>query len=456
MKITKDLTKGNIYVNFFLYAIPLIFASLLSQAYDVIDGVIAGKFIGDYALGAVGATSSFDTMLNTMFSGFAVGFSVYVARLFGQKDYARMKMDIINVLCFLTIIIVATGLLCIVFRQPLFRFLKVSDTIKEDALLYFTICKAGYLVIIINSVFVQILNSLGITSFSFYASLLSAVLNIGGNLLSVTVFDLGIAGLAVSSVVSSAIVSLCYVWKLRQTFRELSSPKLPFRFCFTSVRNSLRYSLTACLQQATMYFAGLMIAPSVNAMGAAATTGYAVINRFYNICAQSYQNSSKAVSSYTAQSIGAKKYAQIRKGIFVGLLQGTLLLAPFVLVLSLFATPIASVFFSDGYSGEALDYAVTFASSFLPFIFINLINNLTHSFLRGMGAMKTLVFSTLIGCLSRITATLILVPSMQMEGVFTGWIISWLIEAVFCFCIFCFRYRTVNMIARRAEESVIK
>ena len=125
MKKTKDLTEGNLAKNFILFSIPLILSAILSQAYSTIDMIIAGRYIGDHALGAIGATSSFDILLTTLLAGFAVGFSVYVGRLFGEKNYRNMKIDIVNVLVFISAVIVATGVLCIVFCDLIFSLLNI-------------------------------------------------------------------------------------------------------------------------------------------------------------------------------------------------------------------------------------------------------------------------------------------------------------------------------------------
>ena len=451
-RVTKDLTEGNIYKNFILYVIPLILAALLSQAYSTIDSVIAGKYVGDYALGAIGAASSLSTFLSTLFSGFSVGFSIYVARLFGRKDYAKLKSDIVNVMLFLIGCLVLVGVLCVVFCKPIFAFLRVDDEILIDAMIYFCITKAGFFLIVGNSALVQILHALGVTGFSFYMSLLSAVLNIGGNIVSVTVLHMGIAGIALSTVLSSAVVMVFYLLKLRACFRELPCEKTPFRFSLHSVGASLRYSLPVCLQQGSMYFAGLVLSPITNGLGAAATTGYAVSNRFASVCATVYQNSSKVVSTYTAQSIGAGKTDRIRKGLFAGAVQSFVLVAPVLLACVLFARPISSIFFTNGYTGEAFEYAVRFAVIYLPFLLFNVINNLMHSFFRGMGALGTLIFSTAFGSAVRILLTFLLVGSMHIDGIYFGWAASWVAEALLCFVIYLCRYRNEKMIQKRIAE----
>ena len=133
MKVTKDLTTGNIWRNFLLYNLPLIGSSLLSSAYSTVDAMIAGKFISEHALGAINATSSYEMIFNALFIGFAAGFSVYVALLFGQKNYTRMKGDIVQILMFVAMVTVLVSVGSILLRDPILNYLKVDPILRRDA-----------------------------------------------------------------------------------------------------------------------------------------------------------------------------------------------------------------------------------------------------------------------------------------------------------------------------------
>ena len=450
----KNMTEGNLFRNFMLYAIPLILASLLSQAYSTVDAVIAGRYVSDGALGAIGATSAFFVMMNTAFSGFASGFSIYSARLFGQGEYARLKRDTVSILIFLGGVALLSGIVFVLLRGVLLDALCVDAVLYREAEIYYAVTLAGYPIFILNIACVQILYGLGVTGFSLTVALLSAVLNVGGNLLAVLGLGMGIEGLALASILAALAALVFYLVKLRGVFRSMPTKgvRLPLRL--SCVGASLRYSLPACMQQMAMYLSGLLVTPNINVLGAAATTGYSVAMRFQDLTAQSYQNSSKALSVYTAQCIGAGKEERIPRGILWGLVQGVFLMLPFVAVSVIWAEPIAALFFREGFSGESMAIAVRFARYFLPLIYINMLNNLGHAFLRGMGSMKLLLISTVVGSIARVIATKLLAPSMGIEGVYWGLVISWAVEAVFFLLLFLLRYRTPSAIVRRARESL--
>ncbi len=449
MKVVKNLTEGNIYKNFFLFAIPLIAASLLSSMYSTVNAMIAGKYIDNFAMGAVGATEAFNTMVSCLFSGFTIGASIHTARLFGQKDYKSVKQNIYGILSCLCTGILAVSVLTLLFCDPLLSFLEIDESIREGARTYFIIYVAGQLFPILNVSLIQILHAVGVTNYMLYMSLLSMGLNIGGNLFTVLVLDMGVAGLALSTILSSAIVTGLYLLKIRAAFLDMPSERVKIGFYFPMVRASLPYSLPASMQQVVMYLATFFISPSINALGPAATTGYAACLRIYNLSAPCYQNSSKAVANYVSQSIGAGESENIPRGLRVGLLQGAVLLLPFVLGTVIFARPFSSLFFESGYTGEAFEYAVRFSRVYMPLVYLNMLNNLAHSFFRGMGSMLELFVSTLSASATRLVLTVTLAPLFGMEGVFLAWVISWAAETVLCLVLYLTRYRTMAQIRKR-------
>ena len=96
MKFTKNLTEGNVYKAFLGFAFPLLLSYLLSQIYSTVDAVIAGKFISEYALGAVSATGSYENVFQSLFNGFAAGFGIYIAQQFGKGNFGAVKRDVIS------------------------------------------------------------------------------------------------------------------------------------------------------------------------------------------------------------------------------------------------------------------------------------------------------------------------------------------------------------------------
>ena len=292
------------------------------------------------------------------------------------------------------------------------------------------------------------MQALGITFFSLYVTLMSAVLNIGGNLLAVLVFDMGVEGLAISTIVSSLAATAVYAVLLRRAFRELPCEKVPFRFSLACVKRSFPYAVPAAAQQLSFHGVSFIISPSINALGAAATTGYNVCNRLYNFCTMSLWGITAAFACYTGQSAGEGSISKIRRGVRIGFLMSAVILLPFVLIFSILGGPIASIFFPDGYAGESYNIAVRYVHIFLPFVFVQLIQHFYHTYLRSLGRVNVVLGLTLVGSAARIAFTLILTPLIGLDGVFIGQICGWTFDSAVSFALYWFRYRTEQHLRR--------
>lgn len=420
----KDLTSGNIYKTFILFAIPLVLSGILSQCYNLIDTIIAGKFLGDGGLAAIGATSAFITFCSSIFWGYSNGASIHFASLFGAGRYRDIKQAVYHSLMFSSVEAIVFGTAVVLCSDWILAFLKVDAIVLADAKRYLSIYMLGFFIILLNNAFVQILHAFGVSSFSFYMSLTSAVLNITGNILSITILGMGVEGVAISTVIAALVVDICYFLKVRACFKEMGVAKDRVMFDFQIIRKIFSYAVPCSMQQLIMYVSGLVISPMINGIGSYASAAYTVVHQIQNLVATIFYNSSKIVGTYSAQCVGAGKISRLKKGVYTGLIQSTVYIAVPLLVCAIWAEPVCKLFFPSDYTGEGLSYAVLFARVYLPFIWFNLVNNLFHSFYRGTGSMKLLVSLTATGSVARFVFSLIFIHFMGMEGVYIGWVLA--------------------------------
>lgn len=419
-----------------LFAVPLILAGFLSQAYSIIDTLIAGKILSYNGLAAIGSTSAFIQFFSSVFWGYGVGFSIYAAHLFGEKNYKKLKSAIYLNYAAIIAVIVVLSVAVIVSRGWIFNLLKIDETIRKDTSLYFCIYMAGIVFILMNSNFVYIMHALGSSTYPLIMSVISTLLHIVGNIAAVKYLNMGVGGIAVSTVLSAAIIDVLYILEIKKCFKQLGVDGYKVDFKFSKIRESFRYSLPTAMQQMLMYLSSVIISPMVNGIGTSASAAYAICLKIYDVNASVYQNSSKTLSNYTAQSLGAGKYENIRKGIKVGTLQGLLFSLPILIFSVIFAKQLCALFVPQGSTGDGYYMAVVFVRYFLPFIVLNLVNNLFHSFYRGVAAMKFLVIATFVGSVSRIAATYVCVKYLGMNGIYLGWVISWLIECIYTLTVY--------------------
>ncbi|MBQ4528182.1 MAG: hypothetical protein II998_08930 [Clostridia bacterium] len=443
----KDLTKGNIYKTFILFAIPLVLSGVLSQAYAIIDSIIAGKWLGASGIASTGATASLIQFISSVFWGYSAGFSIYIAVLFGSQNYERLKTTLYSNFIVVSLSCIAVSAIMVFFRDSIFTFLEIDNSIKKDAEIYFVTYTCGLLPILLNNFFAVSLHAMGISGFSFKMAIVSSILNITGNILSVTQLHMGIFGIALSSVTASLIVDIFYIVKIKGCFSKMPGEKdFKLHFSMLSIKRSVSYAIPVTIQQMIMYAASFLIAPMVNALGGGITAAYSVVHRIYEINANVYQNSAKTLTNYTAQCVGAKKSDQIQKGIKVAFLQGAVLVLPFILICVVFAAPVCKAFFPSEYVGEGLKFSIAFSKFYLPFILFNVVNNLFHAFYRGVKNMKMLLITTTFGSIVRVVASAVLVGKYGIHGIYAGWVISWIAEAILCIVSYYLSARKNNIL----------
>lgn len=425
----KDLTKGNIYKTFILFAIPMILANFLSQAYSTINVIMAGKLLGDGALGATGALSPFNTFINSIFWGYGMGLGIYVSHLFGAKDFVKIKSVIFSNFSLLSGILLVLSAVFLIFRYQIYAIFKVDPLILAECDRYFIIITLGRVFILFVANCVPVFNAIGDSAFPLYLSFLSATLNIAVGALAITVFGMGVEGLALGTVVAAIIITVIYLIKLSSVFKKMNVHSVKTPFTFSTIRETGGLAVSTMIQQSIMYFAGLLLSPMINGISGAASASYTVTLRIHDINASIYINSSKTVGSYTAQCYGAKKYHLIKKGLRVGILQSLLLVCPFILGCSLFATNVVALFYESNADPVAVGYTVTFLQYCLPFLVINVFANLFHNFFRGIGKMRLLLATTVTGSIARIIISALLIGPLGIYGYYVGWVLYWFVDA---------------------------
>jgi len=455
MKVTKDLTEGNIYKNFLIYQIPLLVSVLLADAYSTVDAMIAGKFIHENALGAINSASSYHTLLISLFNGFASGFSIYIAQLFGKREFARLKKEMVNVFEAIAVIAFLFGAISLVFKDQIMDFLKIDEILRPDAEKYFTIYTAGYVFNIMDLLLSTSVCALGVTSFSLYISIGTSTLHILINLFTILVLDMGVEGVAISTVTTKLVGVIIYLVIMKRAFRELESEKVSYRFSFEGLKSSFRYTFPAAVQIAAANGISFLTSPLVNALGATATTGNSVAHQVYNFSATAVWNAARPVTCYVAQCAGKGRYGEIGRGLKTGLILGSIILFPFMIIPMIFADPTVALFFPKGFVGEAYDYALRFVSFYMPILYINMLGHVLHAYIRSLGKMNTVLIITVFTSLTRYLATYILVGPFYVEGAFMAQAIGLVFDAVVSGIVYFRFYHKVDDIRMAIEKTAI-
>ena len=427
----EKLFEGNIRKKFFFFCLPLIFSTVMSQAHLIIDSIMLGRFVGDYALGAASSVSDFITLIQHFFGGYSGGAIVYVAMLFGKGDYKKMANVMKANILVTSAIAVVLSVTLILAHKPLFAILKVPQEIYKESFEYFAVILSGLILINVNTHFVHIFNAVNKNKIAVTLSIVSCVLNISGNYLLIKVFNLGVLGAAMATIFSWVVATIVYIFYFVHIFKLLNLRVRDIYWSTSELKKSASLGFPNMLQQSIMYLCSTLISPLKNSCGAFALSGFSVGMKVYNINAQIYQTSNKVISSYIAQCVGAGKLKMINKGIKIGISQTAMLLLPVLVICVLGAEVIPNMFFNEASSPQSMQYAQTFLKFVLPFAVFNAINNMLHQIFRGAGASRYLVISTAVYSVSNLVFSYILFQKYEMYGIFAGMVLAWISEAIF-------------------------
>ena len=427
----KRLYEGNLVKNFITFSIPLILASLMAQTHNLVDTAMVGRLIGDSALAAVGSTSPLLTLISSMIWGYGAGSAIYTAQLFGEGNNKKaVNATKIAMLTSATLCI-CVAIIFVSAREWIFDALNISESIAKDAFSYFAIYSFGLVFLQINSAGVYFANAFGMSNIAFAASVISCVLNIAGNYISIAVLGLGVAGAAMATVFASFVVAIYYLIQFSRIFKKIGCSLRGLEFSLKELKANFVYGFPNMLQQSVMYLSTTIVSPLVNTVGTSAIAGYTAGMKVYDVNAAIYQNSNKTITNYVAHCCGAKKHDIISRGVGIGLIM-TLCYLAIPLTPTVFASRFtAGLFFSADTAAQSMEYAVFFLRCCMPFVVFNVLNNAFHAIFRGSGSGRYLVYSTLVYAVARVAYSYVLFARFGIYGIFVAVPLAWVTEAIF-------------------------
>ncbi len=431
----KDLTKGSIPKNLLIYAIPAILSILLTRTYSTVDSIMVGKLIGENGLAAIGSTTSFTTTLSSLLWGAGTGIGIYVGSLINANKKELSVRAIKSNLLFLFIVSISISAHAIMIYNPIFKLLIVKDEIYKDALTYYIIILISQFAVTINSCVNDIFYMTGNSSHPFRTSLFNCLANVTLNYLFIAVFKLGVLGAAIATLISALLVFSYNVFVIIKLCRKLYPIKTPFKIYRKDIASAWKLAVPCMLQQGLMYISSAIVQPIVNGISISATAAYSVCLRLYDICTIFFYSVSKGLSSLCSQCYGNGKVNLLKRGFATSLGIALVFSLPLAIFMIIFPRIVASCFLQDT-TGLTANYIVRYITLCFPFVVLPILNNLYHNFFRGVLRPTIAMITTSIYSVTRITLSYVLTPSLAMDGIFLGFILSWATEVIVCTIIF--------------------
>ncbi len=420
-----------------IFALPMMLGNFFQQAYTMADSVIVGRFVGEDALAAVGASYSLTNVFISIAIGGGVGASVITSQTFGRRDYPRMKRSVSTALLAFLAISIALGGVGLLFSRQIMVLLNTPQNILADATTYLNIYFIGLPFLFMYNVLSSMFNALGKSRIPLYLLIFSSLLNIGLDIWMVGPLQMGVAGAAWATLIAQGISA---VLSFSIFLRELKTypGKLEGRFFdLRELQNMGRVALPSILQQSTVSIGMMLVQSVVNSFGSQMLAGYSAAMRIESICIVPMSAMGNAISSYTAQNIGAGKEDRVKSGYRVSYGIIFAIAAAICLVVQLLARPLISLFL-EAPSAAAFDTGIAcvrFMGWFYVLIGLKMISD---GVLRGAGDMTMFTVANLVNLGLRVILAVTLAPRFGIQFVWMAVPAGWLINYLISF----FEYRT--------------
>lgn len=435
--MNKDLTVGNPHKVLWLFCLPLFVSMIFQQLYNIADSLVAGKFISELALAAVGNGYEITLVFIAFAFGCNIGCSVIISKLFGQKKFSELKTSVYttfiasSVLC---IVLVTIGLLVL---EPVLHLIKTPDNIYEDSLLYLQIYLYGFPFVLFYNVATGIFSALGDSKTPLIFLTCSSLANIGVDILFVTQFNMGVAGVAWATFICQGISCILSIIVVFLRFRKLPHEGKAKIFSWQLLGQISVIAIPSVLQQTFISVGNIIIQGLVNPYGSEVIAGYSAAIKLNNLVIASIVTVGNGISNYTAQNIGANKLDRISKGYKAGILMVLTICLPLVLTY-FFAGRYLVAFFIDNPSEVALETGEKILQILSPFYFVVSTKLVADGILRGSNSMVQFMIATFIDLIIRVALAYILIIPLETIGIWIAFPIGWCISAVVSFCFYYF------------------
>lgn len=427
--MNRDLTVGKPEKQLWIFCLPLFGSVIFQQIYNIADSFVAGKFINENALAAVGNSYEITLIFIAFAFGCNIGCSVIVSQLFGAKRYKDLKTAVYTAL-------IASGILCIllmilglIFGEPLLTIIHTPQNILSESMLYLKIYILGLPFTFFYNIATGIFSALGDSKTPFIFLSVSSVANIAMDILFVTAFRMGIAGVAFATLICqgiSCILSLAVVWR---RLRKIHTKEKAAAFSFKLLGKLALIAIPSILQQSFISVGNIIIQGIINPFGSSVIAGYSAAVKLNNLVITSFTTLGNGMSNYTAQNLGANKPERIRTGFKAGVKMVGTIAVPLAL-LYFFCGKYLVGFFLDNPTGTAMETGIQFLHIVAPFYLIASLKLTADGILRGAGMMNRFMAATFTDLILRVVLAKILSGVLGSIGIWIAWPIGWSVATI--------------------------
>ena len=437
--MNKDLTVGKPYTVVWKFCLPLFGSIIFQQLYNLADSFVAGKFIGNDALAAVGNSYEITLIFIAFAFGCNIGCSVITSQLFGAKRFRDMKTAVYTTLISGGVLCAMLMLIGLLFCGRLLKLINTPDNIFADSKLYLLIYILGLPFVFYYNIASGIFSALGDSKTPFFFLACSSVANIAADILFVAGFKMGVSGVAWATFICQGVSCLLAVFFVFKRFDKIETDRKPAAFSFELLKRIAAVAVPSILQQSFISVGNIILQSVINGFGSGVIAGYSASVKLNNLVITSFTTFGNGISNYTAQNLGARKFERIKEGFKAGVKLTWIICIP-IIALYLTASRYLMYVFLDSPTGEAMDTGIMFLRIVTPFYFIAAAKLVSDGVLRGTGQMKAFMAGTFTDLVLRVAfAAVLSTTALGSTGIWCSWPVGWVTGGMIS-VIFSFKY----------------
>lgn len=425
--MNKDLTVGEPNKILWQFCLPLFGSIIFQQLYNIADSLVAGKFISENALAAVGNSYEITLIFIAFAFGCNMGCSVIVSQLFGAKDYSRLKTAVSTACIFSAVICATLMLIGILGCDPLLRLIRTPEELLADSKLYLDIYVWGLPFVFFYNIATGIFSALGDSKTPFYFLAVSSTSNIAVDILFVKAFHMGVAGVAWATFLCQGVSCILAVLTVWIRLQKIPCQKRPALFDSSLLKKIVIIAIPSILQQSFISIGNILIQSVINGFGASVMAGYSAAVKLNNLVITSFTTIGNGISNFAAQNLGAGKYSRLKDGFRAGIKMVWCLCIPFC-ALYLFLGKYLLLLFMEGNATAAIQTGRQFLWILSPFYFVVSAKLIADGILRGISAMRQFMTATFTDLVLRVVLAFFLSDLTQSAiGIWCAWPVGWVI-----------------------------
>lgn len=389
-----DMTQGSIARHIISFSLPLLAGNLFQQLYNTVDSWVVGNYVSNEAFSAVGTVGPIINMLIGLFMGLSSGAGVVISQFYGahkDKEVQETVHTSILMTLFMGILFTIVGILLIPYMLEMIRIPTTSQgdnpaiTAAGEATTYLTIYFGGIIGMLIYNIGSGILRAVGDSTRPFYYLVVCAVLNTILDLVFVLVFHMGVAGVALATIISQGVSAVLVIWNLLRTDTCIKLDLRKLRIHWTMLQKILKVGIPASLQMSITSFSNVFVQSYINFFGTDCMSGWTAYSKIDQLLFLPMQSIALASTTFVGQNLGSNQPKRARQGVTVSITLSVV--ATFILMIPvlLFAPEIVSFFNSKP---EVIAHGTQLLLWLSPFYVLCCFNQIYSGALRGAGNSK--------------------------------------------------------------------